>query len=63
MKHIKYFSLFSLLLIIAYVEMIGLSEGVYRYGLQNNTFLYLSAGLFFCAVYLIPVEKPIGFGH
>ena len=63
MKHLKYFSLFSLLLIIAYVEMIGLSEGVYRYGLNNNSFLYLSAGLFFSVVYLIPVEKPIGFGH
>lgn len=63
MKHLKYFFLFSLLLILAYFEMIGLSEGVYRYGLNNNSFLYLSAGLFFSVVYLIPVEKPIGFGH
>ena len=63
MKHLKYFFLFSLLLMLAYFEMIGLSEGVYRYGLNNNSFLYLSAGLFFSVVYLIPVEKPIGFGH
>lgn len=63
MKHLKYFSLFGLLLILAYFENIGLSEGVYRYGLKNNTWLYLLSGLFFCIFYLIPVEKPGGFGH
>jgi hypothetical protein len=63
MKHLKYFLLFSLLLIIAYFEMIGLSEGVYRYGLKNNTWLYLFSGLLFGIFYMLPVEKPTGLGH
>jgi len=63
MQHLKYFSLFALLLILAYAEMIGLSDGIYRYGLINNSFLYLSSGILFVAVFLIPVRNSTGFGH
>ena len=62
-QYLKYFSLFCFLLVLAYFETIGLSEGIYRYGLKNNTWLYLFSGLLFGIIYLIPVEKPSGFGH
>jgi len=63
MQYLKYFTLFCFLLVLAYFETIGLSEGIYRYGLKNNTWLYLFSGLLFGILYLIPVEKPAGFGH
>lgn len=62
-QYLNYFTLFCFLLVLAYFETIGLSEGIYRYGLINNTWLYLFSGLLFGIIYLIPVEKPSGFGH
>jgi hypothetical protein len=63
MQYLKYWLLFCFLWVLAYYEMIALSEGIYRYGLKLNSWVYFITGLLFGILYFLPVEKPPGFGH